>query len=387
MARRKITQPRRARLVYVPQLASSASTRIHKVASIDDVFKLVLQSIQGENISESSLFDGRFNFSIRICGDQWSGDVDYRVASFILRAQKEILAIYNKYSNTKIKINTLHKYNKDLILKLRIEDGSTKAMIYVERCLKHIAKMVDGMESKHKRDVLIALSSIGLFTACIGVGSWKYFDTQLKISEAQYQSQIEISKIRSQKDEKVEDEKTKRLFAEVIQDSMKNTGALVSSVEYLAKQMRGNDTMHIGGETYTQPEAVAAFKQTPSVDVDVPEKTCIVDGKYDITDVSLENGSIDIKNDGKKRKVITRFLPEEQKDHLHRLYRDCEIVNTYPRNVELQINLIVKDGHWVEAHVYGLGAARPGTISITDALKLSIPKKKPKQEQASLLVE
>ena len=46
MARRKITQPRRARLVYVPQLASSASTRIHKVASIDDVFKLVLQSIQ-----------------------------------------------------------------------------------------------------------------------------------------------------------------------------------------------------------------------------------------------------------------------------------------------------------------------------------------------------
>lgn len=387
MARRKITQPKRTRLVYVPQLASSASAHTHQVASIDDVFRLVIQSIQGENISENSLFDGRFNFSIRICGEQWSGDVDYRIASFIIRAQKEILSIYNKYSNTKLKINTLHKYNKDLILKLRIEDGSTKALIYVERCLKHIAKMVDGMESKHKRDALIALSSIGLFAACIGVGSWKYFDTQLKISEAQYQSQIEIAKIESQKDEKVEDETTKRLFVEIIRDSVKNTGTLVSSVEYLAKQMRGNDTMHIEGAIYTQPEAIAAFKQTPSIDIDVPERTCIVDGKYDITDVSLENGSIVIKKDGKKRKVITRFLPETQKDYLHRLYRDCEIVNTYPRNVELQINLIVKDGHWVEAHVYGLGAARPGAISITNALEMSIPEKKPKQEQASLLAE
>ena len=241
------------------------------------------------------------------------------------------------------------------------------------------------MDSNDKKHCIIAVASITGLTVCIGLGSWQYFSNQAEIAKAQIQSNIELAKIDAQKNAKTEDEKTKQLFAEVMRESVKNTGSLVESVGYLAKQMGQKDEMHIGGRNYTRSEAVAAFKQTPNIEDISIEKSFIIDGDYDITDVGLEDGSITIKVDDKKRKVVTRFLPDEQKDYLHKLYRDSEIVNTYPRSVPLQITLIVKDGRWDEAHVFGIGSARAGAVSYSKALEIAAPEKKVKQEQAALL--
>lgn len=386
MALRKITRTRRSRVVYVPQAATySHPVKQIQAANFDDVYSLVLQSIRGEDISNSPLLDGRFNFSIRISGERWSGDIDYRVASFLLKTQNQLIAIYNKYSEKKIRIDSLHNNYEGLIIKIRIEDGSTKIFFYIERCIKHFSEMVKGMESKDKKNCIIAIASITGLSVCIGLGSWLYFSTQAEIAKSQMQSNIELAKIDAQKIARTEDEKTKQLFAEVMRESVKNTGSLVEPVEYLAKQMGQKDEMHIGGRNYTRPEAVAAFKQTPNVEDINKEKPFIIDGNYDITDVGLEDGSITIKVDGKKHKVVTRFLPEEQKDYLHKLYRDSEIVNTYPRSVPLQITLIVKDGRWGEAHVFGIGSARAGAVSYSKALEIAVPEKKEKQEQAALL--
>lgn len=386
MALRRITRTWRSRLVYVPQSATySHPVQQIQAASFDDVFSLVLQSIRGEDISRSPLLDGRFNFSIRISGERWSGDIDYRIASFLLKTQNQIIAIYNKYSEKKIRIDSLHNNYEGLIIKLRIEDGSTKIFFYIERCIKHFSEMVKGMDSKDKKNCIIAIASITGLSVCIGLGSWLYFSTQAEIAKSQMQGNIELAKIDAQKTARTEDEKTKQIFAEVMRESVKNTGSLVEPVEYLAKQMGQKDEMHIGSRSYTRPEAVAAFKQTPNVEDINLERSFIIDGNYDITDVGLEDGSITIKIDGKKRKVVTRFLPEEQKDYLHKLYRDSEIVNTYPRSVPLQITLIVKEGRWDEAHVFGIGSARTGAVSFSKALEMVVPEKKGKQEQASLL--
>ncbi|GAB1254603.1 hypothetical protein [Desulfovibrio falkowii] len=386
MALRKITRTRRSRLVYVPQsVTHSYSAQQIQAASFDDVFSLVLQSIRGEDFSSSPLFDGRFNFSIRISGERWSGDIDYRIALFLLRTQNQIISIYNKYSEKKIRINSLHNNYDGLILRLRVEDGSTKIFFYIERCLKHLSEMAKGMDSKDKKDCIVALASIAGLSVCIGLGSWLHFSTQADIAKHQIQANVEIAKIDAQKNAKIEDEETKRLLAEVARESVKHTGSLVASVEYLAKQMGQKDEMHVGGRSYTRPEAVAAFKQSPNVEDGVIERSFIIDGGYDITDVGLEDGNIMIKIDGKKRKVITRLLPEQQKDYLHKLYRDSEIVNTYPRNVPLQITVIIKDGKWQEGHVFGIGPARKGAVSITKALEMSVPREKSKQKQASLL--
>ena len=98
-----------------------------------------------------------------------------------------------------------------------------------------------------------------------------------------------------------------------------------------------------------------------------------------------QNGNVSVKKDGKKYKLITRLLPTSQKNKLHKMYRVCSIANTYPKNIPLQINLIVQDGEWIEAHICGLGKPRSGAISIEKALQLSIPKERRVLQQGSLL--
>ena len=109
MARYPIKRPTRARFVYIPQTDENYYT--FSVATIDDIYGLILDSLNGKDISNSHLFDGRFDFRIRICGEHWSGNIDYRIANFVLKLQQEILNLYNSYSEKNINSRSLYKKN------------------------------------------------------------------------------------------------------------------------------------------------------------------------------------------------------------------------------------------------------------------------------------
>ncbi len=383
MARRKLTRRHKTRLVYVPQTKRHADKAAYKVPTFEDIYTLLAQLLAGQDITDSNIFDGRFNVSIHITGERWSRNIDYRTALFILRLQREINLIYSRNTDKKVTLKNLYPQNKELILKVRIDDGSQDVLIYVEKCLKHIAKMVEGMESKHKRDVLIAFAAAAGLSICLSLGSCQYFASKSE----EFQQNIRLAEIERDKLYITQNEQTQRELQNILLESSKGTIKIAESVVELARKMQPDDRMDIGAHNFTRQEAITAFGGAEEPDIDEVEVSKYIDGKYDITNVNLENGTITIKKDGKSYKVLTRYLEDSQKRRLHKLYQDSQLMNTYPKAIPLQINAAFKDGQWDGGMVIGLGKPRKGSISIREALKLSEPRKRPRQEQASLLDE
>lgn len=383
MARRKLTRRHKTRLVYVPQTKRHADKAAYKIPTFEDIYTLLAQLLAGQDITDSNIFDGRFNISIHITGERWSGEIDYRTALFILRLQREINQIYSKNTDKKVTLKNLYPQNKELILKVSVESGSLNFKIFIENSLKHISKMVEGMDSKDKRNVLITFAAVAGFSLCVYFGSTQYF----AIKSAEYEHKVHLEEIERDKLNIVESERSRRELQNIISESNKGTLKIAESLESLARKMQPNDRMDIGTHNYTRQEAITAFdggEEPVSDEVVIIRK---IDGKYDITNVNLENGTITIKKDGKRHKVFTKYLEDNQKRQLHKLYQDSQLVNTYPKGISLQINAAFKDGQWDGGMVMGIGKPRTGSISIRAALKQSEPRKRPRQEQASLLDE
>ena len=191
MARRKLTRQHKTRLVYVPETKRRADKATYKVPTFEDIYTLLAQLLAGQDITDSNIFDGRFNISIHITGERWSGEIDYRTALFILRLQREINLIYSRNTDKKVTLGNLYPQHKELILKIRVEGGSQNVWIYVEKSLKHIASMVKGMDSKDKRNVLIAFAAIAGFSLCVYFGSAQYF----AIKRAEYEYKVRLVEI------------------------------------------------------------------------------------------------------------------------------------------------------------------------------------------------
>lgn len=370
MARRSLRRTR-PRLVFVPATPRLKAESNTSSASIEDALHLVLESLQGGKIGNSQLFDGRFNINIKLQGDQWDGEFNYKLAEFVIRIQRQILSIYNKSNNKNLTFASLRSGYDELIVNVHVDKGCTFVKINIEKCLKYIALISDGMESIHKTAVLCSFFTCVLIGSCYVYG--KYADTK-----------VELAQINAQKEIRLAEEKTQQQYAEIVSAGKRAIGHLVEPMEHLASTMRGSDTVTVGEKSYSKPEAEEVFRSVKKVESPVAAKTYKIDGEYDITDVSLKQRSIVVVKEGKRRTISTRFLSDEEITHLHDIYRDAQIVDNYPRNVHLQINLAVQDGEWDSAMVIGLGEKRPGSISIAEAIEKSKPVRVPPQEQASL---
>lgn len=380
-----IPHSRKRKTVWAARSEKVQRRHAHAVATIEDVFDLVYKSLAGFDISGSKKLDGRFDFFIRITGEQWTGKLDFRVALFILNLQKEINLVYSKASDSNVTLkNLLSQYN-ELVLSISVITGSTRVRAYLEKCLKNIAKLLDGMESKDKKHTLVAFAAIAGLSVCFGFGTYHHFKNQAEVAISRIRSneKIELAKIEADKDK--ERDKIVKEAIHICETGIIETGKLAHEITVLAREMRGNDRLYVGRHEYTRNDVLNSFPQIePEESRDIDE-AFLIDGEYDITSVNLENGSITIKGDNKKYSVITKFLPDKQKRYLHGLYRDCELKNTYPKKVALQINAIFTDGQWIGGQVVGVGKSRKGSISIREALKKTEPRAGQIHKQASLL--
>lgn len=393
MARHPIKRPKRIRIVRIPQVETTPYT--FSAVSIDDIYGLILDSLHGKDISINSLFSGKFDFRIRICGEHWSGNIDYRIANFVLKIQQEILNLYNSYSEKSINSRSLYKKNKELVVRVCLKDGSSDIFCKITECIKSMAEAIKDMDSADKKKALISLMACCSITFCVYHGFNEYFKYNIERINIENKRILELKKLETDleksklehnaaSEERAEKQKTLQEFSDIAKESIKSVIKILEPVKSLINQMDENDKIHLGNKIYSKREAEKLFSQPEDYESISTEETFQIDGKFDITDVSLENGNISVKKDGKKYKIITKLLPTHQKSELHNMYRACSLENTYPKKVPLQINLIVKDGEWFEAYICGLGKPRKGAISIEKALQQSTRQKQHVLQQGSL---
>ena len=83
-------------------------------------------------------FSDEINIKIKMEGEQWDGKLDYRVAEFIIKIQKSLLAIYNEYSGQRIKYNTAGMDKAELRVTVTVEKGCTLFQINLGEWAKYM---------------------------------------------------------------------------------------------------------------------------------------------------------------------------------------------------------------------------------------------------------
>ncbi len=305
-------------------------------------------------------FSDDFNIHIRLRGEQWDGLIDYRIAGYIQKLQRDFIKIYNDITGKNISLRSSKEVIDPLTIKVHIEKGSTILDILVQKAL-------DSIVSDISNPYLLSLFALTIICSFGYRGFQKYMDTKEKIEA------------------KAKDEKTKRKLVELADTALAIAGNSATANTYLLNQLENTDTFSQSGVFQNLDKDTAKRHLTP---IDFPEEvhepiTYMCDDDYSVTVFDLENQTITLKKNSITFDASTKILSEPDKKELHRIETEADLQLQIPK-IELRVSCIVVGGRIDEAYVTSLGEPRKQSVPVTKIIAESSCKKLP-AVQSSLL--
>lgn len=302
-----------------------------------------------------------FNIRITLKGGQWDGLIDYKVANFVIKLQRDVLRVYNSIANESISLRLPHDFVDKFVIKVEIKNNCTDLLVQFKDVVKTmVSKCVDKVDGKQISFALIVamLCATGLV--------------------ANSQIQERIGKLSS----KVEDEETKRRILKTadkaLEAGVKNQEAIV----YLVSSLSSGDTVRLPGQNvdFNKEDALKRFEKKKDSSI---ERTYYVDGQYRVARLDLEAGTLMLKQ-GKSKPIeaSTKTLSEQYKVILHEKVAKADLDKTVPV-VDLQISVVVSGCSVEEAYVTGIGQKRKGSVPLSKVT--SFHSGRNKSERMSLL--
>lgn len=284
-----------------------------------------------------------FNVLIVLHGEQWSGHIDYRIARFVEKLQQDILLLHNRAFGQNLTLRSKHAYIKELIVKVKVQDGSTELFVELKDVIK---SMVQKMNSWQVFTLAV------LVVLCVA-GAWTQSSHYAHVEALQ-----KISK---------DGETAKEIAAiadKALDVAMQSKGAL----HYLLKQMDETDEVSISTVGNKLTKAAALTQVTPP-DERTSEQHIHIDGLYHVTQIDLERQTVTLKT--AHIKPIAASLKTLHDEGIHRIFQESEAAqlrDSYPL-LELQVSAVLRGDALTEAYVTGLGPKRDSAISLQDMKK------------------
>ncbi|MCR4554157.1 MAG: hypothetical protein K5752_04480 [Succinivibrionaceae bacterium] len=218
---------------------------------------------------------------IKLKGRDWDGNVNYRIAAFIVDLQKLIFRAFNDANKTNGKFNFQNIESNNLEIKVEVKKGCS----ILGFDLNDILKVADKMESSH-----IAICIIVVIIAFVIKNAiTSYFDKEkVKLSN---QKEIELHK--------------------QMKDVAVNT---VNAMLRFGKNLNSNDEIEVNGNKYTKKEFLEKYETNASLeDIELDEyQTFHIDGKYIFDSICIEKKTAKIKLSSKSYSANIENLTEEQ---------------------------------------------------------------------------
>lgn len=129
------------------------------INTYDDLLAYAAQCLDKTKDLEDIEIGAGLNFQIIVSGPSWSGEIDYRLAKYIIEIQHAINKNFRETCG-----EDLPDYKDRIVVRVKVEDGSLKAFVKIDEVLR---ALFENMESRHKLYL-----GIFIVAACAGVFSY-----------------------------------------------------------------------------------------------------------------------------------------------------------------------------------------------------------------------
>lgn len=301
-------------------------------------------------------FSDELNIKIKMEGEQWDGKLDYRVAEFIIRLQKSLLAIYNEYSGQKIKYNTAGMNKAELRVTVTVEKGCTLFQINLGEWAKY---MQPGELFWGLLGVAAILGCTHIITTVIRQRSDKAKALELAKIEAE-------SKLKLKIEEGVQEEARRKELFGIIDRAMDTAEKSQDYLYALAAKMAPDEKMIFNGETLSAADARTLFHHTKAAEENQEEHYYLLDGDYVVSSINREKEEAGIRFEDKRRNFSLVWLESSE---LEAFYKSCASHKAGKQllPVPLQLKATFIGGVFQKGIVQGIGQKREGAMTFTEA--------------------
>lgn len=183
-------------------------------------------------------FSNELNLKIKLQGSQWDGKIDYNIAEFVIKLQKEFLKIYNQQNGTNYRYLTSSIEDNNLKIKVTIEKGSTNLNIDLAGVLANMTP--DQVLSC----ALIIASTYGVIRIAGIIKEYlqskKAIEKDIVMKQLENDKEIQLEKIRQQ-----ENESTRNILGSQIEKLYEVTKNSMSLLNNLVRPMEKEDSITI----------------------------------------------------------------------------------------------------------------------------------------------
>lgn len=301
-------------------------------------------------------FSDEINIKIKMEGEQWDGKLDYRVAEFIIKIQKSLLAIYNEYSGQRIKYNTAGMDKAELRVTVTVEKGCTLFQINLGEWAKYMqpGELFWGMLG-------VAAILGGAYVVATAVRYGFDMAKGLKLAKIEAENKLKL-KIEEGVQEGARREELLRITDRALNTAEKSQDYLYA----LAAKMKPEEKMHFNGVPISATEAKALFHDTKPAEDSQEKHYYLLDGEYVVSAINREKEEAGIRFEDKKRNFSLVWLEGAA---LEAFYKSCASHKSgkHLLPVPLQLKATFVGGVFKSGIVQGVGKKREGAMTFADA--------------------
>ena len=332
------------------------------IKNFDTAIDAIIEKFVNPNF-DAFILAPEANIQIKLEGEQWDGELDYKVAEFVVKLQKSLIALYNEQTGGGIKYNTRLMDAEGLRVTVSVEKGCTLFNI-------DLAGWWKNMESKHQLAAIVVTA--GLFAgAYAGVSIYGHMiqkdvatiEADRRLEQARIEAKLELEK---KIQERIQEETRQKVVLTTVERALDTAAETNRHMTFLASKMQPKDKMHIGGVTLPARAAKRVFKHAILPDDSLNEFRCFLDGEYVVTAINREKDEATIRFDDKKRAFSLIWLNPSE---LEIFYKRCaqrrtdEVLPPMP----LQLTAYFRGGVFTRGFIQGIGSQREGSMTFPEA--------------------
>jgi hypothetical protein len=314
---------------------------MRQIATIDELFTYGVNVLSEREEPQDVRLSDQFNFHVRLHGNSWTGDVDFRLAGFVVELQKKINYLCSLAYDQRITLSDVPLRFSDFLVKVEVGSGSLEAYAKIKDILQ---ACLSNMESKH----ILVLGVMLIAAVLVSSGVDRYFvykERELAANGQQEQARMVGSFILEN--------------TALIADMQRPKRALVN-------RMEEGDRIEFPefNTSYSAEEARQVFKISRER---VDSERAYIDDSFTVTAINFKTDVVELTSGNISFRATLENLNQNDIRILHDRIREARAEHRLPI-VDLQVTAAVKRREITAAVVFGVGPRRQGAVALADVV-------------------